>query len=75
MSRGWKRYGEARLYLIGGTVGLLAILWSALFVSDQQAADSSAAAASAGATESLSSSSSSHSPASTPKPQTTTKGS
>jgi hypothetical protein len=37
MSRGWKRYGEARLYLIGSSVGLLAVVWSVLAAHDRSA--------------------------------------
>lgn len=39
MSRGWKRYGEARLYAISGSVALLAVIWAVLFTQDQQAED------------------------------------
>jgi hypothetical protein len=36
VSRNWKRYGEARLYLIAGSMGLLAIIWSALYAQDHR---------------------------------------
>jgi hypothetical protein len=35
MSSGWKRYGEARLYLIAGSAALLVVLWAALVAQDQ----------------------------------------
>ena len=34
MAKGWKRYGEARLYFIGGSLSLMVLLWSVLFARD-----------------------------------------
>jgi hypothetical protein len=44
VSKGWKRYGEGRLYFIGGSVGLMVVLWSILFAQDHAASDSQATA-------------------------------
>jgi hypothetical protein len=34
MASRWKRYGEGRSYLIGSSIGALAILWSVLVAQD-----------------------------------------
>jgi hypothetical protein len=44
VSRGWKRYGEGRLYFIGASVGLLVVLWSVLSAQDHSARESQATA-------------------------------
>jgi hypothetical protein len=40
VSKGWKRYGEARFYFIAGSVGLMVVLWSVLFAQDHAGRES-----------------------------------
>jgi hypothetical protein len=34
VKRGWRRFGEARLYLAGASAALFVLLWSVLFARD-----------------------------------------
>jgi hypothetical protein len=70
VSKGWNRYAEGRLYFIGGSVGLMLVLWSILFAQDQAARETQPSAVSiqqSGGAEPA--------PAQVQAPQTRTRGS
>lgn len=75
MSKGWKRYGEGRLYFIGGSIGLMVVLWSVLFAHDHAALESQADALAAIEAPASGSVSSQPAPVPAEAPQTRTRGS